>query len=183
VVPASCLARARPIASGPVRIAPRRLKMSHLSLHSGPMANFGIIRQGSKTSGRKGSTPFLIVPGKARRVSRCVVCWAAAFSAMEVLCSDRLQKKYCAISEIRLAAKVYFICRHFALAYILLIEETTTRVLENERSGLLFAWNMASLDVLWSFAKNWGTSFIETPGAFQCGSGPPAIGSSTLPAR
>ena len=58
--------------------------MSHVLLHSDPMANFGMIRQTAANLRSEGQYS-LIVPGKAR----CVFAGRLLFR-----CSKRLQKKY-----------------------------------------------------------------------------------------
>jgi hypothetical protein len=90
VAPGGVLARARPIAGGPVKIVPRRLKNVALSLNSDPMSNFGMITQtAANPEVRKAVLPSL--PYRARKGAPWV---AAPCSALEVLCSERLQKKY-----------------------------------------------------------------------------------------
>ena len=63
-----------------VSIPPTGEQMSRDSLHSDPMANFGMITQtAAKPGGQKGNAPSPIVPGEA---APCVRRWAATGSIM-----------------------------------------------------------------------------------------------------
>src|SRR5690242_3437685 len=81
-----------------------------------------------------------------------------------------------------LTAKVYLMRRYFtSLHYDDWRDHNLCWLIKDRDYYLRGIWLRQKC--FWSFAKTWRTSFIETRGAFQCGSGPPAIGSSTLPAR
>jgi hypothetical protein len=129
--------------------------MSHVSLHSDPMANFGMIRQTAAKPEVRGQHSL---PYRARRGAPCVAllfCWAAPCSALEVLCSKGCKRN---IEEY---------LRHLA-AYILMIEvpQPACWLIKDRDYYLRGIWLRQTC--FWSFAtKSWRTSFIETRGALS----------------